>query len=50
MPVVSIPAFLGSNDMPTGVSLVGSRFRDQQLLRTASVFAEILRDQAPMQL
>ncbi|KXH31495.1 hypothetical protein CNYM01_06546 [Colletotrichum nymphaeae SA-01] len=50
MPVVNIPAFVGANDMPVGVSLVGPRFRDQQLLKTSLVFAEVFRARAPKQL
>ncbi|KAL6407639.1 amidase [Ilyonectria robusta] len=42
MPVVNVPAFVGANGMPIGISLVTSRFRDQQLLRTAKVLGEKL--------
>ncbi|KAL6363912.1 hypothetical protein LRP88_03338 [Fusarium phalaenopsidis] len=28
MPVINIPAFVGANDMPVGICLVGPRFRD----------------------
>ncbi|KAF5536442.1 amidase [Fusarium phyllophilum] len=42
MPVVNIPAFAGANDMPVGISLVGPRFRDQQLLRTSQLLSDIL--------
>ncbi|KAF4785268.1 hypothetical protein HER10_EVM0004443 [Colletotrichum scovillei] len=50
MPVVNIPAFVGANDMPVGVSLVGPRFRDQQLLKTSLALAELFRARAPRQL
>ncbi len=33
MPVINVPAFVGANEMPIGVSLVAGRFRDQHLLR-----------------
>ena len=36
-PVVHIPAFKGSDGMPVGLSVVSSRFRDQNLLRIAQV-------------
>jgi len=42
MPVINIPAFVGSNGMPIGISLVGHRSRDQQLLRTSRILSEIL--------
>ncbi|RSL66281.1 hypothetical protein CEP54_003789 [Fusarium duplospermum] len=42
MPVINIPAFVGANNMPVGISLVGPRFRDQQLLRTGKVLSEVL--------
>lgn len=42
MPVINIPAFVGANDMPVGISLVGARFRNQQLLRTSKVLGEVL--------
>ncbi|KAL2687751.1 hypothetical protein Neosp_005315 [[Neocosmospora] mangrovei] len=42
MPVINIPAFVGANGMPVGISLVGPRFRDQQLLKTAKVLGEAL--------
>ncbi|KAH6995279.1 amidase signature domain-containing protein [Ilyonectria destructans] len=45
MPVVNVPAFVGANGMPVGISLVASRFRDQQLLRTTKVLGEKLMAQ-----
>lgn len=42
MPVINIPAFLGVNGMPIGISLVGPRFYDQQLLQTTKVLSEAL--------
>ncbi|WAO89135.1 Amidase domain-containing protein [Fusarium falciforme] len=42
MPVINIPTFVGANDMPVGICLVGPRFRDQQLLRTSKVLGEVL--------
>ncbi|KAK3998076.1 amidase [Cladorrhinum sp. PSN332] len=32
MPVINVPAFLGANGMPIGISLVAGRFQDQHLL------------------
>lgn len=45
MPVVNLPAFVGANGMPVGISLVGPRFRDQQLLKTSSILSEVLKAQ-----
>lgn len=42
MPVINIPAFVGANGMSVGISLVGPRFRDQQLSRTGKVLGEAL--------
>jgi Asp-tRNA(Asn)/Glu-tRNA(Gln) amidotransferase A subunit family amidase len=42
MPVINIPAFLGANSMPIGVSLVAPRFRDQHLLRMSKILGEVL--------
>jgi Asp-tRNA(Asn)/Glu-tRNA(Gln) amidotransferase A subunit family amidase len=42
MPVINIPAFSGSHGMPIGLSLVGSRYRDQQLLQTAAILSQAL--------
>ncbi|RTE78643.1 hypothetical protein BHE90_006877 [Fusarium euwallaceae] len=42
MPVINIPVFVGANDMPVGISLVGPRFRDRQLLRISKVLGEVL--------
>ncbi|KAF9767486.1 hypothetical protein IL306_015340 [Fusarium sp. DS 682] len=42
MPVVNIPAFVGEHGMPIGISLVGPRYRDQQLLLTSQVVGKIL--------
>lgn len=42
MPVINIPAFVGANGMPIGLSLVGPRYHDQQLLRTGKVLREAL--------
>ncbi|KAI3542636.1 hypothetical protein CCUS01_02811 [Colletotrichum cuscutae] len=46
MPVINMPAFSGVNDMPVGLSIVGPRFRDQQLLKTTSILAEVLTVQS----
>ena len=42
MPVVHIPAFMGVNGMPVGVSLVAGRGRDGHLLRVSRVLGEVL--------
>ncbi|KAI0389613.1 amidase [Xylariaceae sp. FL0594] len=40
-PVVNIPGFEGANGMPIGVSLIGPRFRDRQLLAVCRAVGEI---------
>lgn len=45
MPIINVPAFVGANGMPVGISLVAPRFRDQQLLRTGRVLGEKLMAQ-----
>ncbi|CAG9998510.1 unnamed protein product [Clonostachys byssicola] len=42
MPVINIPAFVGVNGMPVGVSLVAPRFRDQHLLRVSKIVGDLL--------
>lgn len=42
MPVVNIPAFTGDHDMPIGISLVCSRFHDQQLLEMSKLLENFL--------
>ncbi|KAK4200780.1 amidase [Triangularia verruculosa] len=42
MPLVTVPAFVGANGMPIGVSLVAGRFGDQHLLSVATVLSEPL--------
>uniref|UniRef100_A0A0D2XT25 Amidase domain-containing protein n=1 Tax=Fusarium oxysporum (strain Fo5176) TaxID=660025 RepID=A0A0D2XT25_FUSOF len=42
MPIVNIPAFMGENSMPIGISLVGPRYRDQQPLMTSKIISKIL--------
>jgi Asp-tRNA(Asn)/Glu-tRNA(Gln) amidotransferase A subunit family amidase len=42
MPVVNLPAFVGANGMPIGVSLVAPRFRDQHLLYMSKIVGDIL--------
>ncbi|CRL27129.1 Amidase [Penicillium camemberti] len=42
MPVVHIPAFMGTNGMPVGISLVAPRFRDQHLLKASKILGETL--------
>ncbi|KAL4744797.1 hypothetical protein BDW72DRAFT_199246 [Aspergillus terricola var. indicus] len=42
MPVINIPAFIGTHGMPIGVSLVAPRFRDQHLLRISNILGEAL--------
>ncbi|KAK1655014.1 hypothetical protein BDP81DRAFT_390010 [Colletotrichum phormii] len=41
MPVINVPVFVGANGMPVGISLVGPRFQDQQLLKTTQVLVEV---------
>lgn len=42
MPVIHIPAFVGENGMPVGVSIVAGRSRDHQLLRVSQVLSDVL--------
>ncbi|KAI1132003.1 amidase signature enzyme [Nemania abortiva] len=42
MPVINIPAFRGSHDMPVGVSLVAPRYRDQHLLKISQILGEVM--------
>lgn len=42
MPVVNIPAFIGANGMPVGISLVAPRFSDQHLLRVSKILGDAL--------
>ncbi|CAH0020857.1 unnamed protein product [Clonostachys rhizophaga] len=42
MPVINIPAFVGVNEMPVGVSLVAPRFRDQHLLQVSKIVGDRL--------
>lgn len=42
MPVINIPAFVGINEMPVGVSLVAPRFRDQHLLQVSKIVGDRL--------
>lgn len=39
MPLINVPAFVGAHGMPIGVSLVAGRFRDQHLLKIATVLS-----------
>ncbi|KAK1656813.1 glutamyl-tRNA amidotransferase subunit A [Colletotrichum godetiae] len=41
MPGINVPVFVGANSMPVGMSLVGPRLRDQQLLKTTRVLVEV---------
>lgn len=41
-PVINIPAFVGTNRMPIGVSVVTVRFRAEHLLAIADVLSEYL--------
>ena len=36
MPALSMPLLVGSNNLPIGVQLVGQKFEDARLLRTAN--------------
>jgi len=42
VPVVHIPAFVGTNGMPVGISLIAGRGRDGHLLRVSRVLGEVL--------
>ncbi|KAK3998160.1 amidase signature domain-containing protein [Cladorrhinum sp. PSN332] len=50
MPVVNIPAFVGENGMPIGISLVGGRFQDQHLLSVAKVISDVLVSGGPWEM
>lgn len=41
-PASNIPAFIGEHGMPIGISLVGRKFGDQQLLSVASALSKVL--------
>ncbi|WWC62256.1 uncharacterized protein I303_104852 [Kwoniella dejecticola CBS 10117] len=41
LPVLNVPGFKGRNGMPIGLSLVGPRYHEQALLRTAHAVAEV---------
>jgi Asp-tRNA(Asn)/Glu-tRNA(Gln) amidotransferase A subunit family amidase len=45
VPAVTLPLLTGPNGMPVGVQLVGQRFFDSRLLRTARWLAEKLKDE-----
>jgi Asp-tRNA(Asn)/Glu-tRNA(Gln) amidotransferase A subunit family amidase len=42
MPVINIPAFVGRNGMPVGLSIVAGRYFDQHLLSVTKVLSEPL--------
>ncbi|KAH7128870.1 amidase signature domain-containing protein [Dactylonectria macrodidyma] len=42
MPVINVPEFVGTHGMPVGLSFVGPRFCDQQLLKTCKALSEVL--------
>jgi len=41
VPTVHVPGFAGEDGMPMGLTLVGGRFKDQDLLEVAEVVAEV---------
>jgi amidase len=41
VPTVHIPGFAGEDGMPMGLTLVGARYKDQDLLEVARVVAEV---------
>jgi amidase len=41
MPTVHVPGFAGADGMPMGMTLVGARFKDQDLLEVAQVVAGV---------
>lgn len=41
VPTVHIPGFAGEDGMPMGLTLVGGRFKDQDLLEVAKLVAEV---------
>ncbi|KAF2730609.1 Asp-tRNA Asn/Glu-tRNA Gln amidotransferas-like protein subunit A [Polyplosphaeria fusca] len=49
MPVVNVPGFKGENNMPIGLSLVASRYRDQHLLRVAREVGRIFETEGGWQ-
>ncbi|KAI1458974.1 amidase signature enzyme [Annulohypoxylon moriforme] len=42
MPVVNVPGFYGTHDMPISLSLVAPRYYDQHLLKMSKAFSELL--------
>ena len=40
-PVINVPGFVGPHGMPIGLSLVGPRYTDQQLVETASEVSKV---------
>ena len=42
MPVVNVPAFIGTHGMPIGLSVLAGRRFDQELLRISTVLSESL--------
>jgi len=49
MPVINVPAFVGPNGMPVGLSIIARRFSDQHLLSVAEVLAEPLMSEGGWQ-
>ena len=41
VPVVNIPGFAGSNGLPLGLSLIGSRYTDRKTLHAAEAIGKI---------
>lgn len=40
-PVINVPGFVGPNGMPIGLTLVGPRYSEEALVRTATAVAEV---------
>ncbi|KAK0716788.1 amidase signature domain-containing protein [Lasiosphaeria miniovina] len=50
MPVIHVPAFVGPNGMPVGLSLVARRYDDQRLLSIAKVLSKPLMSEGGWQI
>lgn len=40
-PVINVPGFAGSNNMPIGLSVVGPRFTDEKVIRAAKAIGDV---------
>ena len=46
VPAVNVPGLIGSNNLPVGLSVVGARWADEQVLRMAATLGPILNKSA----